>query len=509
MPTEEIRRAPVPRLVESAGFRFAVFFAVMFLLGGVAFAGIVWWNTAGGLDRQTDSAIRADVAALTTRFREAGRPGVLEAVAFRLARDGDAQDLYRLTDAEGTSLAGNLDTTPDELDGPPPEAEPLRWLRAPLVRDGALTEARLYRADLPNGDILIVGRDVEERLRLRELLARGLGWAASAAGLIALIGALALRRALQSMLRPASDTVTAIAGGDLSQRVPLSGREDEFDRLGRTLNAMLDRIGTLMAGIRGVSDAIAHDLRTPVARARGRLEEALDSDPATMRRAIEGGIADLDGMIRIFHAVLRITEAEAGARRAAFAPLDLTPLLADAAELYDAIAESRTVTLEAVLPPALPLTGDRDLLLQAVANLLDNAVKFSPAGGRIRLLAEAGSGSVRITVEDEGPGLPAADRARAGERFFRAEAARHTPGYGLGLSLVRAVAGLHGGELILADADPGRTPPGLAATITLDPGFPDAVPGAASPTQPAAPGPARTGPAHPAAPPSGHGPAAP
>ena len=509
MPTQELRRAPVPRLVESAGFRFAVFFAVMFLLGGIAFAAIVWWNTAGGLDRQTDSAIRADVSALTARYREAGRPGVLEAITFRLARDGDDQDLYRFTDGDGGFLAGNLDTTPDELDGPPPEAESLRWLRAPLVRDGIVTEARLYRADLPNGDRLIVGRDVEERLHLRELLARGIGWAASASGLIALIGALLLRRALQSMLRPASDTVTAIAAGDLSQRVPLSGREDEFDRLGRTLNAMLDRIGTLMAGIRGVSDAIAHDLRTPVARARGRLEEALDADPETMHRAVEQGIADLDGMIRIFHAVLRITEAEAGARRAAFAPLDLTPLLADAAELYEAIAESRAVTLETALPPALPLTGDRDLLLQAVANLLDNAVKFSPAGGRIRLLAEAGSGSVRITVEDEGPGLPAADRARAGERFFRAEAARHTPGYGLGLSLVRAVAGLHGGELILADADPGRTPPGLAATITLDPGFPDAVPGAASPTQPAAPGPARTGPAHPAAPPSGHGPAAP
>ncbi|MFC7734796.1 ATP-binding protein [Roseomonas sp. GCM10028921] len=472
MPVEELRRAPVPRLVESAGFRFAVFFAVMFLLGGVAFAGIVWWNTAGGLDRQTDAAIRADVSSLIARFREGGREGVVGTIAFRLGRDDDALDLYRLTDAEGRHLAGNLDTTPDELDGPPPESEPLRWLRAPLMREGLLTEARLYRADLPNGDRLIVGRDVEERLRLRELLARGLGWAASAAAIIALVGALLLRRALQSMLRPAADTVTAIAGGDLSQRVPLSGREDEFDRLGRTLNAMLDRIGTLMAGIRGVSDAIAHDLRTPVARARGRLEEALEGDAATMRRAIEQGIVDLDGMTRIFQAVLRITEAETGARRAAFAPLDLTPLLADAAELYDAIAESRAVTLRADLPPSLPLTGDRDLLLQAVANLLDNAVKFSPAGGRIRLSAEEAGTALRITVADEGPGLAGDDRARAGERFFRADSARATPGYGLGLSLVRAVAGLHGGELILADAHPGLSPPGLAAILVIEKGPP-------------------------------------
>ncbi|WP_309228629.1 HAMP domain-containing sensor histidine kinase [Roseomonas sp. KE2513] len=469
MVAAEIRRAPAPRLIDSAGFRFAVFFAVMFLLGGVAFAGIVWWNTAGGLDRQTDAAIRADVAALMQRYRDAGRAGVEQAITFRLQRDGDAQDLYRLTDAAGRQIAGNLAATPDELDGPAPDAEALRWLRAPLVREGALTEARLYRADLSNGDRLIVGRDVEERLRLRELLGRGLGWAASASCLIALIGALLLRRALQSRLRPAAETVQAIAQGDLSQRVPLSGKEDEFDRLGRTMNAMLDRIGTLMAGIRGVSDAIAHDLRTPVARARGRLEEALDGDAETMRRAIETGLADLDGMTRIFQAVLRITEAEAGARRAAFGSLDLAPLLADAAELYDAIAEARGVALRVDLPESLPLTGDRDLLLQAVANLLDNAVKFSPAGGVIRLSAGLSAGALRITVADEGPGLSPADRARAGERFFRADSARATPGYGLGLSLVRAVAGLHGGELVLTDTRPGASPPGLSATLILPP----------------------------------------
>ncbi|WP_424134797.1 ATP-binding protein [Roseomonas chloroacetimidivorans] len=486
MPIERVRRAPVIRLVDSAGFRFAVFFAVMFLLGGVAFAGIVWWNTAGGLDRQTDLAIRADVGALTERFRTAGRAGVQEAIEARLGRDTDDQDLYRLTDSTGRHIAGNLDTTPEELDGPPPEAEALRWLRAPLLREGLLTEARLYRADLPNGDRLIVGRDVEERLRLRELLGRGLGWAASASCLMALIGALLLRSALQQRLRPAAETVTAIAGGDLSQRVPISGREDEFDRLGRTLNAMLDQIGTLMTGIRGVSDAIAHDLRTPVARARARLEEALDGDAETMRRAIEQGIADLDGMTRIFQAVLRITEAEAGARRAAFARLDLVPLLADAAELYEAIAEARGVVLETKLPDSLILTGDRDLLLQAVANLLDNAVKFTGQGGTIRLSAASSDSELRITVADEGPGLPIADRARAGERFFRADNARTTPGYGLGLSLVRAVAGLHGGELVLEDARPGCEPPGLSATITLDAGLAQpAVPPAVASAAPA------------------------
>ncbi|WP_426959164.1 ATP-binding protein [Muricoccus radiodurans] len=464
---EEARRVGPLRLVDSAGFRFAIFFAVMFLLGGVAFSAIVWWNTAGGLDRQTDTIIRGSVAALIERYNQDGREGVIEAIQSRLER-ADDQDLYRLTDRDGVPLTGNLTLTPEELEGPEPEGE-FRWTRIPMMREGERTEARLYRQDLSNGDHLIVGRDVEERLRLRELLAGGLAWAACAAGVLALVGALLLRRALEQRLRPAADTVAAIAQGDLAHRVPMTGREDEFDRLGGTMNAMLDRIASLMAGIRGVSDAIAHDLRTPVARARGRLEEALArcDDPVAMRRAIEQGVADLDGMIRLLGAVLRIAEVEAGARRAAFTPFDLVPVLADAAELYTPSAEARDVALDSALPDSLPLTGDRDLLLQAVANLLDNAVKFTPVGGRIALSAEATPEAIRITVADEGPGLSPAERARAGERFFRTDSARTTPGYGLGLSLVRAVAGLHGGELLLGDARPGESPPGLAATLVL------------------------------------------
>ena len=466
------RPGPV-RLTDSAAFRIAVFFAVTFLLGGVAFGGILWWNTAGALDRGVDAAIRTDVAALTERFTEGGRPAVTAAILERLARDPEDQTLYRLSDATGTTLAGNLARAPEELAGPPPAEPDLRWLRAAMLREDAWTEVRLHRADLPNGDILLVGRDVEERLRLRTLLATGLGWAAVAACVLALLGALALRRALSSRLRPATDTAAAIAAGDLSHRVPVTGREDEFDRLGGTLNAMLDRIGALMTGLRGVSDAIAHDLRTPIARARGRLEDALARDEAALaparesllRDAVERGIADLDGITRVFHAVLRIAEAEAGGRRA-FAPLDLAPILEDAADLYRPAAEAGGVALSAEHPDRIPLVGDRDMLLQAVANLLDNAVKFTPEGGAIRLTAVPGP-EVRVTVADTGPGLLPADRARAADRFFRTDTARATPGYGLGLSLVRAVAEMHGGTLALADARPGGDPPGLAVTLAL------------------------------------------
>jgi signal transduction histidine kinase len=283
-------------------------------------------------------------------------------------------------------------------------------------------------------------------------------------------------------MRPAFATATAIAGGNLASRVALSGRGDEFDRLAATMNTMLDRMGTLMEGVRGVSDAIAHDLRTPIARVRAKLEDALaaagkalregaagggPADSLALRAAVEQGIADLDGISRIFQALLRIAEAEAGARRAAFATLDLVPVLADAAELYEAAAEARGQRLTTNLPERLELVGDRDLLLQAVANLLDNAIKFTPPGGTVELAAHAMPGSIEVVVADDGPGLSPEDRSHAGERFFRADKARATPGSGLGLSLVQAVAHLHGGQIRLEDAVPGREPPGLRVVLRL------------------------------------------
>jgi signal transduction histidine kinase len=334
-------------------------------------------------------------------------------------------------------------------------------------------DARFLRRDLTAGGEtwrLLVGRDESERLQLRLVLTEGVVWSLGASMLIAFAGAALIRRALERRLEPTFRTATGIAAGDMSRRVPISGRGDEFDRLGQGMNSMLDRIETLMQGVRGVSDAIAHDLRTPIARARSKLEESLSvaSTEQELRAAVEQGIADLDNISRIFRALLRIAEAEAGARRAAFASFDLPAVLADAAEFYQAAAEAREQLLETDLPASLPMVGDRDLLLQAVANLLDNAVKFTPDGGKVLLAArQLEDGAIEILVTDSGPGLPPQDQSRAGERFFRADQSRNTPGSGLGLSLARAVAQLHGGELELADAMPGADPPGLAVRLLL------------------------------------------
>jgi signal transduction histidine kinase len=252
-------------------------------------------------------------------------------------------------------------------------------------------------------------------------------------------------------------TATAVSAGDLSRRVRVTGQGDEFDLLAETINDMLDRIERLMDGVRQVSNAIAHDLRTPITRARVRLEDAAThaAGPDELRAAIERAEADLDGVVAVFQALLRIAEIEAGARRSAFAPFDAAPMLQDVAELYEAVAEENGQEFTADLPPYLPAFGDRDMVQQAVANLLDNALKFSPEDGRITLSARSEGPMLRIIVADQGPGIPEEDRARATERFFRGEQARSTPGSGLGLALVQAVATLHGGALSLEDNAPG------------------------------------------------------
>lgn len=464
---------PLVGLLRSASGRFALLFTAIFAAAATAAAMVLWWNTAGALDRQVDAAIRADSTALVERGRAGGIEALAAAIADRLAVDVQNESLYLLIGPEARTVAGNLSAWPPEAQGDQP------WLRLPLQRDGAMTEARLLRVELGGGHRLLVGRDVAEKLRLRGLLSEGIAWAATASAALALLGAWMLRRALERRLSPAYRTAEMIGAGDLTPRVPLSERNDEFDKLGKTMNAMLDRIAQLMEGVRGVSDAIAHDLRTPIARARAKLEEALASanDADQLRAAIEQGIADLDGIARIFQAVLRIAEVEAGSRRAAFAATDLAPMLADMAELYGAAAESHEQQLAVSLPARLPLVGDRDLLGQAVTNLLDNALKFTPDGGTVTLAARSAGGLLEIMVADDGPGMPEADRDRAGERFFRADAARSTPGSGLGLSLVRAVAALHGGDVMLGETHPGTARPGLKVTLRL----PSGVQGLAAP----------------------------
>jgi signal transduction histidine kinase len=444
--------------LNSAGVRFAAIYTGLLAISAGALAMFLWWATAGLLDRQVEAAIRTDAQALAQRWEEGGVPGLVLAIEDRLAGDVEDDSIYLLTDPEMQPVAGNLSHWPEAVqrtDG---------WYELLVQRAGVRSLARVHRYNLPNGYHLLVGRDVRNRAQLRRLLTDALLWAMLVVAVMATAGGLIVRSLFRRTLANVSATASAIAAGDFAQRVKLSGRGDEFDQLAETINDMLDRITRLMDGVRQVSNAIAHDLRTPITRARTRLEDAAlhAETPAELRAAIERAIADLDGIVAVFQALLRIAEIEAGSRRSAFKQIDLVPLLGSVAELYEAVAEEKDVRVVLDAPPRLAAYGDRELIQQAVANLVDNAVKFSPPGNQVRIHGEIGSTGVAIVVTDHGSGIPQSDRPRATERFFRGEAARSTPGAGLGLALVQAVAQLHGGELRLAEAGPG-----LEATLLL------------------------------------------
>ena len=440
-----------PGLFRSAGFRFGLVYAILLTISAAALASFLWWFTAGLLDRQAASAIRADAQGLIERFDEGGIAGLVGTIEDRLAANVDDDAIYLLVDPGMLKVAGNLDIWPAVVNVPG------EWRQFQIRRAGMRSLALVYRYELPDGYHLLVGRDVQARVQLGRLLTDALIWAVAIVIAMASVGAIVVRSLFRRTVANVSATAAAIAAGDFAQRVKRSGRGDEFDQLAEVINDMLDRIGRLMDGVRQVSNAIAHDLRTPITRARARLEEAARhaESPADLHAAIDRATVDLDGIVAVFQALLRIAEIEAGSRRASFRRVNIATALEGVADLYGAVAEEKDVNLTVAIPPKLELNGDSALIQQAVANLVDNAVKFSPAGGTVRLAGETEGRRIRIVVTDQGPGIPEADRPRATERFYRGDSARNTPGSGLGLALVQAVAYLHGGVLRLEDAGPG------------------------------------------------------
>ena len=462
-------------LLRSASLRLALVYALLFILSAIIFMCFIWWATVGLLEREAEAAIEADASALSERWTDGGLIALGETIQQRLEQNIDDDAIYLMVDGTGARIAGNLRAWPRIV------TRTDIWYQLEVSRAGLHGRAELRAFALPGGYRLLVGRDVRARTILKRLLTDTLLWAVLMVGVLGISGALVVRSLFRRMVHNVARTTRAIAAGDLTHRVPLTGSGDEFDRVAETVNDMLDRIARLMDGVRQVSNSIAHDLRTPITRARARLEDAAlhAASPDEMRAAIDRAVADLDGVTAVFEALLRIAEIEAGSRRSAFAAVELSMLLDDLADLYGVLAEEHGLTLQRLPSPAITLHGDRRLIQQAVANLLDNAIKFSEAGGIVQLLAVLDGASVRIVVRDEGIGMRGPDLARASERFFRAESSRHTPGSGLGLSLVQAVAQLHGGKLELGTparptaagfpaSEPGSTTkPGLEAALVL------------------------------------------
>ncbi len=447
------------RLWRSISVRLALAYATIFILSSLLLVGVLWWRTAGYLDREVDAVILADAQAVGDRLHDFGLTGAIETINQRVGRAGDEHAIYLLTDPTLTPVAGNLDAWPLGI------GHQQGWHQIELASHGTLHATRVLYVVLSSGFHLLVGRDVEDRAAIQQAILDGFSWTAAAAILLAIGGGLLVRRAILRRVDVINRTATAIIHGDLSSRLPTGDSSDEFDRLAQTINGMLQQIEVLVDGVRSASNAVAHDLRTPLAELRGRLEELLRTQPSAEATLQEVGeaVADLDRVIAVFNALLRLAEIDSGARLSGFREFDLHEIAAEVVDLYGPVAEEKSVSLRLEASPGLLVVGDPFLLAQALGNLVDNAVKYSSAQGAVVLTAaRCANGRIEILVSDNGPGIPDVERPHVTERFFRGEASRGTAGFGLGLSLVAAVARLHGGSLVLAAADPG-----LIATVTL------------------------------------------
>jgi len=455
-------------VLNSFSFRLALLYMLLLGASVVVLLWFIDWSTAGYMARQTDATIAAEIRGLAEQYRRQGLSGLSTVIAERISRDPDGAALYLLTDANLKPLVGNIDAWP--------QVEPDRdgWvqfeLRDPDTDSGTGGQTARAQVFLLRGGLrLLVGRDIRELTATRGLIRDALSWGLAITLALALLGGWVMSAGVVRRLEAVNQVSRQIIDGDLSLRVPTDGSGDDFDQLAENLNRMLARIEALMASVRQVSDNIAHDLRTPLSRLHTRLSELRDTGlPETAAAAVDAAIGDAEDLLGAFNGLLRIARVESGARRAAFADLDLAPLLHDVAELYEPLASDKDQSWDVATATGLRIHGDRDLLFQALANLIDNAIKYTPPGGRISLTAVRDGDSVVIRVSDSGPGIPPALRGKVLQRFYRVDASRNAPGHGLGLSLVQAVAQLHGAELRLEDAEPGlcvmmRLPPGAGA----------------------------------------------
>jgi len=449
----------IGKLVRTTAFKLSMAYLVVFIVFAFGTLAYVAWSARRVLDDQFVSTIEAEISGLSEQYRAGGLRRLVNIVDRRSRTPGAS--LYLVTTNAGERIAGNIGALP-----PGVLDEPGQFETAYGSTDD--TEATPHRAIvrvflLSGGFRLMVGRDVEERGRLREVIRTAFGSSLLLISVLGCAGGFFIARRVLKRVDDMTETTRTIMAGDLSERIRLAGTGDELDRLAENLNAMLDRIGELMAGMREVSDNIAHDLKTPLTRLRNTADEALRTakSPEELKGALEANIEESDNLIRIFNALLMIARLEAGNARETLADFDAAEAVRDIAELYEASAEEAGVPLEVSIEGNLPVHGSRELLGQAVANLLDNALKYgAPAGPGdvarpVIVTAERAGEQVLVTVADRGPGIPSADRGRVVERFVRLETARSRPGFGLGLSLATAVARLHGGNLRLDDNQPG------------------------------------------------------
>lgn len=440
------------KLFRTTAFRLSLVYLAIFALFAGFMLFYVAFNAGALLRDQNATTIDAEIKGLAEQYATGGLRRIVGVIENRARQPGAA--LYLMTAPAGEKIAGNIDGVPPAVLSTPGEYE------IPYETIGEIEPHRrlaLVRSlVLPGGFRLLVGRDLSDIARLQNVIWRAFAWSMGLVVVLGVLGGFVVTKRVLSRIDSMTATTRAIMEGDLAGRLSLTGSNDEFDRLAENLNAMLDRIGDLMEGIRQVSNNIAHDLRTPLTRLRNNAEEALrvGGSAEDARNALVDVIAEADGLIKIFNALLMIARAEAGQLREGMTKLDVSEIAREIVELYEPVAEDRGLTITAEMVPRLHVVGSRELIGQAIANLIDNALKYAN-GSPITVRTYQDAGQIVIAIADHGAGIPEADRLRVTERFVRLETSRSQPGSGLGLSLVSAIARVHRGALELADNHPG------------------------------------------------------
>ena len=441
--------------LRSSTFKLALIAIGTFGLIMSAIFSYVYLSTSSYVRSRSDRAVMADYMSLHGVYERSGRDGLIAGIQQRLADKGFAESVYLLVDPSLTPVAGNLKAWPSTVAAAGGwaefrAAEPLRNAASrPLLR--AMIET------FPTGDRLLVGSDISDLDSFTGQIELAVISGVALIFVLAGVASILVTRRTVDRIESINATSRAIMLSDLDKRIPLRGTNDEWDRVAENLNLMLDRIETLMGEIKQVSDNVAHDLRTPLTRMRGRLEKAYHGQRIgeTDQSLIGDTIADLDAVLRMFSSITRISQIETQARKDGFRTVNLVEIASEVVELYDAAAEQDGTRLSVAGDREVLATGDRDLIFDAIADLVDNAIKHGRAGGRIVVANENIDGRAVISIADDGPGIPAVEYQHVFKRFYRLEHSRYTPGNGLGLSLVAAVARLHGARIEMLDNLPG------------------------------------------------------
>lgn len=448
------------RLPSFSARTIAIGYGFVTLLVLAMFAGPLWYAWHTNIGEVRSQLLKSDAQHLSNLFIRQGPPALAAAIDSQVHGVNDGvRKIMLFVAPDGTKLAGNLQAWPEGV----PDRDGL--CRVTIVVDDVPRNVELVRVTLEDGYRLLVASNLNRFQKLERLFGYGLLGCAITVLLSAALGGIMIRRALLGRMQGISDTTASIIEGKLSHRLVEPGDGDELQQLTRTVNRMLDQIEHLVTGVQDVSNAIAHDLRTPLSELRARLEELSVARPAPDETFVEidAAIDDVDRVMGIFNALLRLAEIDSGSRRAGFVDVDLAALGAEVTEFYAPVAELKDIALGFDGPDDLHVVGDPVLLAQALGNMVDNALKYAPVRGAIAISAQRiDADMVQIVVADNGPGIPVHERTRVIERFYRVDASRGTPGVGLGLSVVSAVARLHGGTLTLDDNHPG-----LRATLRI------------------------------------------